>query len=78
MLPLAVKLLRLAEESCATMHLGMLRPLCGGAVDLRRRSTALLSVGSLVAPHRQANAKAGQSTNFKFFPNGHMMLETFM
>ena len=25
MLPLAVKLLRLAEESCATMHLGMLR-----------------------------------------------------
>ena len=28
MLPLAVKLLRLAEESCATMHLGMLRSFC--------------------------------------------------
>ena len=28
MLPLAVELLRLAEESCATMHLGMLRSLC--------------------------------------------------
>ena len=29
MLPLAVELLRLAEESCATMHLGMLCSLCG-------------------------------------------------
>ena len=29
MLLLAVELLRLAEESCATMHLGMLRSLCG-------------------------------------------------
>ena len=29
MLPLAVELLRLAEESCATIHLGMLRSLCG-------------------------------------------------
>ena len=29
MLPLTVKLLRLAEESCGTMHLGMLRSLCG-------------------------------------------------
>ena len=28
MLPLAVELLRLLEESCATMHLGMLRSLC--------------------------------------------------
>ena len=42
-------------------------PLFGGAVDLRRRNTALLSVGCVVAPHRQANAKAGESTNFKFF-----------
>ena len=31
MLHLAVELLRLAEESCATMHLGMLRFLCGWA-----------------------------------------------
>ena len=42
-------------------------PLFEGAVDLRRRNTALLSVGSVVAPHRQANAKAGESTYFKFF-----------
>ena len=37
-------------------------PLFGGAVDLRRRNTALLSVGSVVAPHRQTNAKAGECT----------------
>ena len=67
MLPLAVELLRLPEESCATMHLGEQLPLFWGAVDLRRRNTALLSVGSVVAPHRQANAKAGESTTFKFF-----------
>ena len=42
-------------------------PLLGGAVDLRRRNTALLSGGSVIAPYRPANAKAGQSTNFKFF-----------
>ena len=46
MLPLAVELLRLLEESCVTMHLGMLRssvdeqmPLFWGAVDLSRRNT---------------------------------------
>ena len=42
-------------------------PLFGGTVDLRRRNTVLLSVGSVVAPHRQANEKAGECTNFKFF-----------
>ena len=42
-------------------------PLFGGAVDLRRWNAALLSVGSVVAPHRQTNAKAGKCTNFKFF-----------
>ena len=65
MLPLAVELLRLADESCATMHLGMLRSLCGGAVDLRRRNTALLSGGSVVAPHRRANG----IDNGTFFPD---------
>ena len=49
------------------MYVGEQLPLFGGAVDLRRRNTALLTVGSVVAPHRQANAKAGESTNFKFF-----------
>ena len=39
----------------------------GEPVDLRRRNTALLRVGSVVAPHIQANAKAGESTSFKFF-----------
>ena len=42
-------------------------PLFGGAVDLRRWNAALLSVGSVVAPHRQTNAKVGKCTNFKFF-----------
>ena len=36
-------------------------------VDLRRTNTAPLPVGSVVAPHRQANAKADESTTFKFF-----------
>ena len=52
---------------CCVHSVGKQLPLFGGAVDLRRRNTALLSVGSVVAPHRQANAKAGESTNFKFF-----------
>ena len=69
MLPLAVELLRLAEESCATMHLGMLRSLCGWAAAPFWGSSWLtfLSGGAVVAPHRQANAKAGESTNLKFF-----------
>ena len=38
-----------------------------GVVDLRRRNTAHLPVGSVVAPHRQENAKVGECTTFKFF-----------
>ena len=45
----------------AAFPLGEQLPLFGGAVDLRRRNTALLSGGSVVAPHRRANAKAGES-----------------
>ena len=52
---------------CCVPSVGDQLPLIGEAVDLRRRNTALLSGGSVVAPHRQANAKAGESTNFKFF-----------
>ena len=47
MLSLAVELLRLPEESCATIHLG-------------------IPVRIVVAPHRQANAKASEGTTFKF------------
>ena len=39
----------------------------GELYDSRRRNTALLPVGSVVASHRQANAKAGKSATFKFF-----------
>ena len=42
-------------------------PLFWDAVDLRRSNTAILPVGSVVAQHRQTNAKAGESTTFKFF-----------
>ena len=59
--------MRLRIWVCCVPSVGEQLPLFGGAVDLRRRNTALLSVGSVVAPHRQANAKAGESTNFKFF-----------
>ena len=52
---------------CCVPSVGEHLPLFGGGVDLRRRNTALPSVGSVVAAHRQANAKAGESTNFNFF-----------
>ena len=45
---------------CRVPAVGEQLPLFGGAVDLRRRNTALLSVGSVVAPHRQANLKTGE------------------
>ena len=69
MLPLAVELLRLSEESCAIildytfgyaafpLSVCEQLPLFWRAVDLRRGNTALLPVESVVAPHRQANAK---------------------
>ena len=59
--------MRLCIWVCCVPSVGEQLPLFGGAVDLHRGNTALLSVGSVVAPHRQANAKAGESTNFKFF-----------
>ena len=74
MLPLAVELLRSQEELCdlyiwvcCVPSVGEQLPLFWGAVQLRRRNRVLLPVGCVVAPHRQANAKAGQSTTFKFF-----------
>ena len=63
--------MRLCIWVCCVPSVGEHLPLFGGAVDLGRRTTALLSVGSVVAPHRQANAKAGESTNFKFFYDLH-------
>ena len=62
MLPLAVYI-----WVCCVLFVGEQLPLFWGAVDLRRRNTALLPVGSVVAPNRQANAKADESTTFKFF-----------
>ena len=59
--------MRLCIWVCCVPSVGEQLPLFGGAVELRRRNTALLSAGSVVAPHCQANAKAGESTNFKFF-----------
>ena len=47
--------------------MGKQLPFSWGAVHLHRRNTALLPVKSVVAPHRQANAKAGESTTFMFF-----------
>ena len=58
--------MRLCIWVCCVPSVGEQLPRFGGAVDLRRRNTALLSGGSVVAPHRGANAKAGESTNFKF------------
>ena len=73
MLPLAVELLRLAEESCATMHLGMLHSLCGWAAVPFWGSSWLTSKEHSAPFGRKcsctassANAKAGESTNFKF------------
>ena len=59
--------MRLCIWVCCVPSVGEQLPLFGGAVDLRRRNTALLSGGSVVSPHLWANAEAGQSTNFKFF-----------
>ena len=58
--------MRLCIWVCCVPSVGEQLPLFGGAVDLRRRNTALLSGGSVVVPHRRANAKSGESTNFKF------------
>ena len=58
--------MRLCIWVCCVPSVRERLPLFGGAVDLRRRNTALLSGGSVVASHRRANAKAGESTNFKF------------
>ena len=41
--------------------------LFGEKVDLRRRNTELLPVGSVIAPRRRVNAKADGSTTFMFF-----------
>ena len=59
--------MRLCIWVCCVLSVCEQLPLFGGALDLHRRNTALLSVGSVVAPHRQTNAKAGECTNFKFF-----------
>ena len=59
--------MRLRIWVCCIPSVGEQLLLFGGTVGFRRRNTALLSVGSVVAPHRQANAKAGESKNFKFF-----------
>ena len=48
--------MRLCIWVCCVPSVGEQLPLFGGAVDLRRRNTALLSGGSVVAPHRRANA----------------------
>ena len=49
---------------CCVPSVGEQLHLFWRAVDSRRRNTALLSVGSVVSPHRQANAKAGESTTY--------------
>ena len=59
--------MRLCIWVCCVSSGGGHLPLFGGAVDLRRRNTTLLLLGNVIAPHRQSNAKAGESTNFKFF-----------
>ena len=59
--------MRLYIWVCCVPSVGEELPVFWGAVDLRQKNTALLSVGSVVAPHRQANAKVGESITFKFF-----------
>ena len=57
--------MRLCIWVCCVPSVGEQLPLFGGADDLRRRNTALLSVGSVVAPHQQTNSTAGECTNFR-------------
>ena len=78
MLPLAVELLHLPEESRATIHLDMLRSLFGwvtapfaGSCWLTSKEHSAPSGREWVAPHRQANSKAGEGITFKFFYNLH-------
>ena len=71
MLLLAVKLLRLPEESCATIHLRMLRPLCGWATAPFLGNIWLTSKEHSTPSGRECSCTASsgkcESITFKFF-----------